>query len=455
MQASEHLWRKEPDKLTGATGRQPLYRDMTHATLLERERALGREQMRGKFAKAGLMSDKCDAMTFRRPTQLVHHLSRGVARGECVERLDRRLVAETVGEQRGRLFRAAQTAGRDLVDVDVEPGERVDRCLETIDPSLGERSLRIVRPFVAAFRSYRMAYEIQVAGLHASGGGAAGANSALACLHQPIAHRDQSRASGHVVAVQLAAFGFQPTYESIEVSRHLQCRRARRALDAPRPRNEDLQVVHASQQVLHVPQRPQRCRIARPAVTRDRIELERIPQLFDGDSHVVKSIRKVHSRRVFDGGAEPTRTSRRPFTRPRDSLGIMRGLFVCALARHGNGALAHFLDVEIVEPLAYVFLQTPSFVGNGGPQPVDGWPRNLVALFELIENEQRDIEFASRTEQPREASDAARHLVRLASGPEYRQSRPQTAGRHPCLVERLCVAILRGGQCTSQRSDTL
>src|SRR6185369_3856925 len=139
------------------------------------------------------------------------------ARGECVEGLDGRLVTETVCEQRRRLFRADQRAGEDLVDADVQPGKPFDRFLETIDPGFGERSLRIVRPFVAAFRSYRMAYEIQVAGLHASGGGAAGANGALACLHQTIAHGDQSRARGHVVAVQLAAFGFQPTYESIEV----------------------------------------------------------------------------------------------------------------------------------------------------------------------------------------------------------------------------------------------
>jgi hypothetical protein len=158
---------------------------------------------------------------------------------------------------------------------------------------------------------------------------------------------------------------------------------------------------------------------------------------------------------MVDGGGEPTRTSRGPFTRPRDNLGIARGLFVCAFARHGNGSLAHFLDVEFVEPLAYVFLQTPSFVVNGGPQPVDGWPRNIVGLFELIENQQRYVEFASRTEQSRQPSDAARHLVGLASGPKQRQSRTQTSSRNPRLVERLRVAILRGWKRTSQRGDAL
>jgi len=173
--------------------------------------------MRRQFPKPRFVADKRDAMAFCRPTQLIHHLSRRMAGGEGVEGFDGCLVAETVCEQRRRLFRADQRAGENFVDADVQPGEAFNRFLETIDPSLGERSLRIVRPFVAAFRSYRMAYEIQVAGLHASGGGAAGANGALAGLHQTIAHGDQSRARGHVMAVQLAAFSFEPTYEPIEV----------------------------------------------------------------------------------------------------------------------------------------------------------------------------------------------------------------------------------------------
>ena len=76
MQASEHLGRKKPDKLTGATGGQTLYRDLTHTALLERKRARGSDQMCGQFAKSWLMSDERDAMMFCRPTQFVHHLSR-------------------------------------------------------------------------------------------------------------------------------------------------------------------------------------------------------------------------------------------------------------------------------------------------------------------------------------------------------------------------------------------
>jgi len=184
-------------------------------------------------------------------------------------------------------------------------------------------------------------------------------------------------------------------------------------------------------------------------------ELERVPQLLDGNPHVVKTIGKVQPRRMVNGGGETTCTPRRPLMRPCDSLDIARGLLLNAFARHRNRALPYLLNVEVVEPLPYVFLETTSFVGNGCPQPVDGRARNIVALFELIENEERDVEFASRTEQSREASDTARHLLRLASSAEQGESRPQTTGRNPCLVERLRVAILGGRQRTSERRDAL
>jgi len=87
--------------------------------------------------------------------------------------------------------------------------------------------------------------------------------------------------------------------------------------------------------------------------------------------------------------------------RPCDSLHIAGRLLLNAFARHRNGALPYLLNVEIVEPFPHVLLKTTPFVGNGCSQPVDSRARNIVALFELIENEERDIEFASGSEESR------------------------------------------------------
>src|SRR4029450_4636165 len=85
----------------------------------------------------------------------------------------------------------------------------------------------------------------------------------------------------------------------------------------------------------------------------------------------------------------------------------------------------------------------------------DGRARHIMGFFELIENEERHVEFASRTKQPRQTSDAARHLLRLASSAKQRQSRPKTTGPNAFLVQRLHVAILRGRQRASERSNAL
>lgn len=177
--------------------------------------------MRGEFAESRLMSDKRDAMPLGHSTQLVHDLPRRVARGERVEHLDGCLVAETVREERRRLLCTDERAGENLVDADVQPCKPRDRFVETIDACLRQRSLRIVRPVVATVRSYRVTHQIQVAGFHASGGGTAGVVT-LADFRQPVAHRNEFRASGHVVAVQLTAFGFEATNQLIEIGRHLE-----------------------------------------------------------------------------------------------------------------------------------------------------------------------------------------------------------------------------------------
>jgi hypothetical protein len=146
---------------------------------------------------------------------------------------------------------------------------------------------------------------------------------------------------------------------------------------------------------------------------------------------------------MVHGGGEATRSSRRPFTRPRSSLGVASGFFIAAFARRRKRALPHFLHVELVEPVADVFLETPPFVGYRGAQPIDRRRRNIAVRFELIENKERDVEFASRTEHTRQPPNATRDLLSLASSPEHRQSRTQATRGHPRLMQRPRVAILR------------
>jgi hypothetical protein len=169
----------------------------------------------------------------------------------------------------------------------------------------------------------------------------------------------------------------------------------------------------------------------------------------------VETIRKIEARRVLDGGREPSRAARGTFTRPRDSLGIARLPIIDAFASNGESALPDFLNIEIIEPLANMFLETSAFIGNRHTEPVDSGTRNVRTLFELTEYQERDVEFASRTEHSGQASDATRHLLRFASRPNQRQSRAETAGRNPRLMQRLYIAVFGGRQRAPQRGDTL
>ena len=89
-----------------------------------------------------------------------------MARGERVERLDRRLVAQTVSEQRGGLLRAHQRAREDLVDLHAEPREPFDCLLEPVDALFREGTLRVVRPLLTAVGGNRVADDVEVAGFH-------------------------------------------------------------------------------------------------------------------------------------------------------------------------------------------------------------------------------------------------------------------------------------------------
>ena len=223
MQASQHLRRKKPAKLAGTPRVQSLDGDVADAALLERQRARRAEQVRGKLAKSGFMADQRDAVMLCRPIQFVHHLRRRVARGKRVERLHRSLVAETVRQERRRLLRAHEGARENFVDIDLEPREPFDDFPEPVDAGFGQRALGIVTPFLAAFRGYRVSNQIKVAGVHVSGGRAAGVFIASGALHQPLTHCYEFGARSHVMAMQLPAFVLEPPHKAIEVGRHLQC----------------------------------------------------------------------------------------------------------------------------------------------------------------------------------------------------------------------------------------
>src|SRR5204863_3048698 len=115
-----------------------------------------------------------------------------------------------------------------------------------------------------------------------SGCGGARAFAAFAGPHEAVAEGNKLAATSHVVAVQLAALGLQPSHKPIEITRHLQRRSTWRTLNAARPRDEHLEIVHPPEQVLHALQHTERGDIARSPVARGRPELERVAQLLDG-----------------------------------------------------------------------------------------------------------------------------------------------------------------------------
>src|SRR5437899_2810546 len=71
-------------------------------------------------------------------------------------------------------------------------------------------------------------------------------------------------------------------------------------------------------------------------------------------------------------------------------------LRMLALSRHGNGALPNLLEIEIINAVAHLGREPLTLFGDRDAKPLDGRARHLAALFELVEDEQLDIELADR-----------------------------------------------------------
>src|SRR5437870_3669503 len=130
-------------------------------------------------------------------------------------------------------------------------------------------------------------------------------------------------------------------------------------------------------------------------------------------------------------------------------------LRMLALSRHGNGALPNLLEIEIINAVAHLGREPLTLFGDRDAKPLDGRARHLAALFELVEDEQLDIELADRAERLGQTADRTRQLFSLWPRGHQRQSGPQTPRGHPRVMQRRRIARLRGGQRAAKRGDAL
>ena len=107
------------------------------------------------------------------------------------------------------------------------------------------------------------------------------------------------------MAVQLAAFGLEAPHQAIELARQPQVRPDWGSLHGAGARNEDLEVVHSSEQVLRLLERTNRSHRSRAAQVAN--QLHRIPQLLDGYANLVQAIGQVNAGGVVDGRAQRRR----------------------------------------------------------------------------------------------------------------------------------------------------
>ena len=137
-----------------------------------------------------------------------------------------------------------------------------------------------------------------------------------------VTNREQFVPRGHVLAMELAAFVFEAAHQSVEMGGDTEVRRARRALHRSRSRNEDFEVVHASEQILRLFQRADARGGVRPAkLARN---LHPVAQLFDHDAHVVQAIRQVDARRMLNGDTQADGAARGALVGGGDALGIRK-----------------------------------------------------------------------------------------------------------------------------------
>ncbi len=205
------------------------------------------------------------------------------------------------------------------------------------------------------------------------------------------------------MAVQLAALGFKATHQSIELARQPQVRPDRRSLHGARARDEDLEIVHPSEQVLRFLEGTDGGHRPRAAQVAD--QFHPIPQLLHRDAHVVQTVGQVDPGGVVDRGAQPRRSPRCALARRREPLRIAhaspRG---CdrQFPRCRNGALSQLVEIGRLDAPAHLGMEELPFVPDDLAEPDDGGTRHVALAFEFVEVDQGDIELADGAKRPRE-----------------------------------------------------
>ena len=131
----QHLRCDEPDENARTFFGKPLKIDAADAALAKLERAFGADQMRSEFAEARFVADQGNASALGGACQLLHHFLGTLSRRERFEHFHRRLALDTGREQIGRLLRADERAGEDVVELYLEPLQTDNAILEALTNS--------------------------------------------------------------------------------------------------------------------------------------------------------------------------------------------------------------------------------------------------------------------------------------------------------------------------------
>ena len=151
--------------------REPARRDVIDPTidaamppLRNDKRSLCADEMRRQLAEIGLVTDEGDSWATGHLGELGHHGCRRMPGRERIQRLHDGLAVDARRQEIGRLPRAHQRAGEDLVDRHVQAFQPTHDFLESVDTALGQRPLGVVRPLVAALGGYGVAHQVEFHG---------------------------------------------------------------------------------------------------------------------------------------------------------------------------------------------------------------------------------------------------------------------------------------------------
>ena len=216
-----------------------------------------------------------------------------------------------------------------------------------------------------------------------------------------------------------------------------------RALDAANARNQHLVVVHASEQVLRLLQRPDPRHRARSAeFARD---FQRIAQLLDGDAHLVQAIRQVEPGGVLNRLAETDGAPRGTDLRVGQPLRVAAAS-LGAFGGRGCGTVPQLVDVDAADTRAHFGVHPLPFLADHLAQLGDGAARRVGVDGHRVQHFERDVELANRTERAGKTTDLTLELASPRPRGDERQRFAQPARRDARLVQRQRIPLLRPGR---------